>query len=1834
MKSLRYFLRGKKEGYRLMAWAAVTAWTYLGGLETAFAQCNPQGNPTRWEYTLTPTAMLNIVGQEFCTSQQQSNGCCGGPSYRCLDIIFRVENGPNGETFNTSCNGHLNLMTAQGNFDALFFSVGIPNAAGNNVSCASPISIGNNYTLSLLFNGTAGSQLSAHLQVYNAMGVPVYNAIQLVSPGQAVMLTLCKPGFGCVSDEIAFGCCTASATLALNSGAPDTLCAGQSTTLHIAGLNGQPPYRIAVRAASAADTTYFDVVVPSDGDSNSNRDTILVPIAPAQTTMYCAVSVEDGAGCVQPLLSNNKATVVVLPAPTVSAGPDQAICQGQTATLSATIGNGVSGGTWSGGIGIFSNPNALTTTYTPAPSEYGKTIALVFTANNPPGPCTSVSDTVLLTVLAPTSLTCNDKVIVALDQTGMAAVYPDMLLEMPQPNGNYLVEVFVNGLPVGNKVDCSYIGKNVVGRVTDLCTGVRCSTLIMVMDNLPPTITCADITLACAVMNYTPQALAAFGVAGAYPQVQDNCGNFTLSYIDIWQDLDCNAPYIGYALRTWTATDAQNQKSTCSQYIYFENRGLDAVQIPADVTLTCGSTAPDTSIQATGVPFVTFNGVAFPIFPPSKVGQCRLSVFYTDKIFPLCAGAYTVLREWTLLDGCRPTVQSGPNANPRTWVQRISVVDQQGPTFANCPSDLTVSTDPLNCCATASLPSVVLQDACAGARNLSATIQVRHPITGNVLETKEVSAALMSIPGSSDKRALFALTPCLPIGTHTVVYHAEDSCGNTATCSFALTVRDLMPPQVSCIEIAQVALGIDGMALVNASTFDKGSYDACGSVYFKARRTQDNSCQPTTHFVDRVKFCCEDVGDTIEVILRIYDAPPPAGPISPDTVVGNFNECIVQVYVEDKLKPICTPPAHAAVSCENFDPSLWAYGMATCSDNCCVDTIITLVNYNQFDTLCNRGTIVRIFRVVDCGGQSTTCTQRIAVHYQSSFFVRFPNDILLNECNSPFDNFGQPEFSGVDCENLGVSYEDQRFTVVPDACFKIERTWRIINWCTYNPNAGCTMVPNPNPNALNDHPSNLIGPTVSPLGTPAPWAPTNVRINPTDPQPTNFSTFWSPSPNCYQYTQVIKVRDTKPPVLQCPTTPVEVCDLSNNDPQLWNAPHWNDLLTGSHDLCEGTVDLCISAADACSGTNLKVRFLLFLDLDGDGSMETVVSSAAPPPPGVVLFGNAHTPNYSGGVPRAFDHRNVPDSRKHRFAIETNVAGQTLVACLRWNTLDAPNTYSLPELPYGTHKIKWFVDDGCGNEQVCEYTFTVKDCKAPTVVCINGLSVNLMPTKMISIDYASLVQSALDNCTPAPLLIFGIRRTGAGSGFPFLPSGNPQTSLMFDCNDLGFNLVEVWAMDLAGNADRCTTFVHVQDNIGACHNTNASVAGIIQTESAQGVEDVSVQLSIHTPQGVVGVQAATEPDGYYYAPNALPLQSDAVVQPFKNNDPLNGVSTFDLVLINRHILGLEPLGSPYKMIAADVNNNRSITTLDILELRKLILGIYQTLPDNTSWRFVERTYVFPNPSNPFETTFPEQRHLTAIDGNRLSEDFIAIKVGDVNGSAITSSLMTAQERTTSSLFFHIEDRQVRRQETFTVSFRPEAVVDGYQFTLHHEGLQLVEVRPGRGMGAEHFGVHANEQALTVSCDGVAATSGFEVVFRALEDGSLHQMLRLSNQITWVEAYRVATTATGQLAERLDIALRFSEGNAEHIGSVGFELYQNRPNPWTQRTQISFHLPADEPATLSIYDETGRICFSQTRFYTRGYHTVAIDNSDLCLQQGALFYRLETPTHAAVRRMLKM
>jgi hypothetical protein len=594
--------------------------------------------------------------------------------------------------------------------------------------------------------------------------------------------------------------------------------------------------------------------------------------------------------------------------------------------------------------------------------------------------------------------------------------------------------------------------------------------------------------------------------------------------------------------------------------------------------------------------------------------------------------------------------------------------------------------------------------------------------------------------------------------------------------------------------------------------------------------------------------------------------------------------------------------------------------------------------------------------------------------------------------------------------------------------------------------------------------------------------------------------------------------------------------------------------------------------------------------------------------------------------------------------------------VRWNTQADSNTYVLPRLPHGKHKIIWIIQDTCGNLQTCTSNFTIKDTQKPKISCLSGLSLNFPFPEFFFLEYTNLLQLATDNTTPETALKFAIRKTGTGTGFPIEMNGNSVEKVVFYCENVGYNSLELWVMDQAGNTNYCSTNVLLMDGNMICEFFPITkIKGNVSTEADSGVADVLIPATYPGSNGIPAFKftTLTNKQGYFVF-NAIPSQVQNVpVTPYKNDHPLNGVSTFDLVLISKHLLGIEPLNSPYKIIAADANKSNSVTSIDIIEFRRLILGIYDSLPNNTSWRFVDKYYVFPNPVNPFEATFRETSVFSDVP-NQPNNDLIAVKVGDVNGNAITSGSATASEaRTSHNLLLFTENRAIKAGETFTLHFTAAERVQAYQFTLNFQNLSLLNVQPlSRDMHLGNFGVF--EHALTTSYNGEEAGK-FDLTFRALSDGNISDFLYLSDDITPSAAY--------QQDQPMDIALQFKNPNAP---DAGFEVYQNQPNPFESQTKIGFYLPAEASAKeglpafarasagepteasakgvlaaeasakevkLKIFDLTGHLLYTQQGQFEKGYHAFTINRSDLPENAtGLLLYKIETDAGSLTRKMM--
>ena len=426
-------------------------------------------------------------------------------------------------------------------------------------------------------------------------------------------------------------------------------------------------------------------------------------------------------------------------------------------------------------------------------------------------------------------------------------------------------------------------------------------------------------------------------------------------------------------------------------------------------------------------------------------------------------------------------------------------------------------------------------------------------------------------------------------------------------------------------------------------------------------------------------------------------------------------------------------------------------------------------------------------------------------------------------------------------------------------------------------------------------------------------------------------------------------------------------------------------------------------------------------------------------------------------------------------------------------------------------------------------------------------------------------------------------------------------------------------DIAGNKAFCSTFVNVQDNSGNANctsNGNAVLAGAIETETGEAVEETEVTLS-----GDLQASTLTGINGIFNFPVPADMDSpDFSITPHKDNDPLNGVSTLDLVLMSKHILGVELLDSPYKIIAADVNHSGSITTFDIVQLRKLILNITETFESNTSWRFIPADFVFPDPSNPFATVFPEIINVNDYDSN-INLDFIGVKVGDLNASATANANSVTTRSHSKNFAFKVEEVTLEEGETYAVDLSATlASVEGYQFTLTYdtEALSLKNIVFGTA-GSEHIAV-LQDGVITVSWNGETALSkAFSLVFEAKRKQPLSQSLDIVSTHTPAEAYdRVGNT--------WNVVLEFSTQDTDK----GFELQQNQPNPFKNETNIGFVLPSEMEATISIHDLTGQLIFQYASVFKAGKNEIKLNQAQL--PAGVLYYTLATDSFTATKRMI--
>jgi hypothetical protein len=583
------------------------------------------------------------------------------------------------------------------------------------------------------------------------------------------------------------------------------------------------------------------------------------------------------------------------------------------------------------------------------------------------------------------------------------------------------------------------------------------------------------------------------------------------------------------------------------------------------------------------------------------------------------------------------------------------------------------------------------------------------------------------------------------------------------------------------------------------------------------------------------------------------------------------------------------------------------------------------------------------------------------------------------------------------------------------------------------------------------------------------------------------------------------------------------------------------------------------------------------------------------------------------------------------SLTTVVADSLGEAELTFNTEEAVDEYIRTSgIPYSTgclpyHRIEWIVTDSCGSISTCEQRIELYDCSAVAAIVPTAPSFAIIPLGCQLTLYAKdYYIGGLDDCSHSDQF-----------DFSFEESRYTPDTIYYCPPAYGVEIPwKIWIAD-AGLDQNCNgqiewternkvelpfTIIFI-DNVGVCcePDFDSTLTGKITTIHAdEGINEVYVSLL--RPGGFFPTYV-TGPDGRYSFEVQL-TGVETTIKPEKNDKHKNGVTTLDLVRIQKHLLGRAFFNSPHQYIAADANNSQHVSAIDLLELRKLILGIYTELPNNQSWRFVVKEYGFMDTLD----TWTYASTITFTDTLPAHADFYGIKIGDVNGTVQpnASHLLPRASRPQIGLLTDQQSYQAGGILDIPIRISADQLLTGFQLTMAAFGMEIIRILPGSvDIKDEDYALFGSrctmswfdEHAIEAAADDVL----FTIQARATAAGRLSQSLSFNSEITEAELY-------GTNDEIFQPVLAI-----QHEAETQLELLSCFPNPWKDHTLIQFYLPDSDLVTVALFDATGRRIQIASELLLKGYHQHEISSSDFP-DRGLLFVEISTPESRVFQKMI--
>ncbi|MBK8392476.1 MAG: T9SS type A sorting domain-containing protein [Saprospiraceae bacterium] len=1224
-------------------------------------------------------------------------------------------------------------------------------------------------------------------------------------------------------------------------------------------------------------------------------------------------------------------------------------------------------------------------------------------------------------------------------------------------------------------------------------------------------------------------------------------------------------------------------------------------------------------------------------------GVCNFAATYDDSkpVFncgPECGSSFKFVRTWTVLNWCTRTT--------RKFSQLIKVTDSIAPTITVATPEKVYSVSAWTCTANIDMPKATVKDNCDDHANV---VAIDGPVGVTVRKINGIWRAYD-----------------VPKGVHEFIYTATDCCGNIGTAKIIITVVDKIAPVASAKEYITVSLtrtevdGESGVAKVTPEMINNASYDNCTDVYLEVRRDDEspaclnegdlwdhdnNASTPMVrwnnnvtynglingrdeanpiHEHDRiydtdkgqyVKVCCEDIGKEVKVWLRVWDDADMDGVFG--SADDNYNETWSIIKVENKYTPIIVCEKDITTYCDRSDLKLSLEGWNDVAGN------VPATYIPWIDGLCD------------------------------DYELEYKDAGTITTCNTTAP--GRPLTRTYRIKGTDVTCTVNVYILDVETSPKLDWPIALHTWTK------CTLTE-----------EDVLNNTIKAVGL------SNVFMNGNGgPAKIELPEFYSYVP--YYWKEWLGTDYNTPNLgLYCfdsgtneiattgtnGLTPVGGGLTTNLEGKTRFDPNWRDV--GCRVFGRKIIIDEYNVGEGCKKWIVRFEYLDWCNPEWAACVSTIYKYEDKTPPTIEV---AMTDTISIDAncvaswmtsPKGIDDGGCEAGYYWVVTIQTGGAGLVQASS------GSNPKFTFNNVPVGKWTVHYKLTDGCGNVTEKDAILVVLG-KAPTPYCIS-LSSAVMKNGTVELWARDFDKNSFDNCIDGPLYFTfdnqhpvlsklaqvhffkgaGQNATEAeyltGAAQKWLPdtkeviwpNGDVKIEVtggssgrLFGCKvgdgstfPIAKVKMTVWDKNLL--SDFCEVTLTLIDNQGACGPTSQVViGGNVSTEAGTGLAKAEMILESVLPEYP---RKTTTNEAGMYTFGAVPIGIDYTVKAYLNENYKNGVNTLDLVHIQRHILALKKLTSPYKMIAADASGDAAVRVEDLVALRKLILGVTVDIPGNTSWRFVDASQEMGETPWPFNEVMS---HASIKEGS--VDNFIAVKIGDVDGSAKTG-LKGENEVTprNSGVTLSTEDRMVKKGEVVEVQLSADQFTEiyGFQMAMKLKGLTLVNAE-GRGIeiGDDNYATPISN-VMTMSWSSANAKSVSEgstvmtMRFKATQDGRLSQMMELSNEVLRSEAY------VGSDMETSAVVLEIRSGVRPYV----FHLSQNEPNPWRGETVVSYELPKAGKVTLTVLDITGKMVAKKTVDGAAGKNTIGLTKAELGGAAGVMIYRLESGSLSLQKRMI--